>query len=59
MPLALAIEHACTSVLGTAILGMIAWGTWRTGYARMFTLPLGRLVMGLAVLDAVGVAFWS
>lgn len=59
MPLNLALEHASTSVLGMVILGMIAWGAWRTGYVRMFTMPLGRLVMSLAVLDAVGLAFWS
>ncbi|NPD70355.1 hypothetical protein HN018_28215 (plasmid) [Lichenicola cladoniae] len=59
MPLDLAIEHASTSLLGMVILGLIAWGTWRLGYARMFTFPVGQIVMGLAVVDAVGLAFWS
>lgn len=53
-----ATEHACTSLLGLVILGLIAWGTWRYGYVRLFTLPLGRLVLGLALLDAIAVAMW-
>lgn len=55
----LAIEHGCTSILGLVILGLIAWGTLRFGFAEMFTIKLGRLVVGLALLDAVGVAMWS
>ncbi len=54
-----AIEHACTSLLGLVILGLIAWGTWRYGFVLLFRQRLGRLVMGLAFLDAVGLAMWS
>lgn len=56
---ALAAEHSLTSVVGLVILGLIAWGAWRFGYLPMFRKPVGRLVMALAVLDAVGLAFWS
>ena len=59
MPRALAFEHAFTSILGMVILAMIVWGSWRFGFARLFALPLGRIVMSLALLDAVALAFWS
>lgn len=59
MPRALAFEHAFTSILGMMILAIIAWGSWRFGFARLFSLPVGRIVMSLALLDAVGLAFWS
>ena len=59
MTQALAVEHGCTSILGLAIVGLIAWGAWRFGYPAMFREPLGRLVMGLAVLDGIGLVFWA
>ncbi len=56
---AFAIEHGATSILGMAILGTIACGTWHYGFARLFNERLGRIIMVLGVIDAVGLACWQ
>lgn len=56
---AFAIEHGATSLLGMVILGTIACGTWRFGFARMFNERIGRVVMILGVIDVVGLVCWK
>lgn len=56
---AFAIEHGATSILGMAILGAIAYGTWRFGFACMFNKRIGRVVLILGIIDAVGLACWQ
>ncbi len=56
---AFAIEHGATSVLGMVILGTIGFGTWRFGFLHMFNERIGRVVMVLGALDAVGLVCWQ
>jgi len=56
---AFAIEHGATSILGMVILGTIAYGTWRFGFSHMFNERIGRVVIILSVIDAVGLVCWQ
>ena len=56
---AFAIEHHAMSVLGMVVLGAIGVDTWRFGFAQMFTERIGRSVMILATIDAVGLICWQ
>ena len=56
---AFAIEHGATSVLGMVILGAIGVGTWRFGFPHMFNERIGRGVVILGIIDAVGLVCWQ
>lgn len=56
---AFAIEHGVTSILGMVILGIMASGTWRYGFARLFNERLGRIILILGTIDAIGLACWQ
>ncbi len=56
---AFAIEHGATSILGMIILGTIAYGTWRFGFACMFRERIGHVTIILGIIDAVGLTFWQ
>ncbi len=56
---AFAIEHGATSVLGMVILEAIGFGTWRFGFPHMFNERIGRVVMILGTIDAVGLVCWQ
>ncbi len=53
-----ALGHGSTAIIGMVMLGMMAWGTLKYGFFRQFDQQLGRRIMLLGWLDAVGLVIW-
>lgn len=59
MPLTTLLVNGGTALIGVVMLCLMAYGTWRWGFFALFDQRLGRIVMGLGLVDLVGLACWS
>lgn len=59
MPTLTLLVNGGTTLIGMLMLGMMAYGTWRYGFFHQFDRRLGRIVMGLGLVDLAGLACWS
>ena len=58
MPLFFVAEHVATTLVGAAVLGTVAYGSWRYGFERMYQERIGRVIKVLGVLDVLGLTCW-